>query len=422
MLMPRNHPGSFRAHPPHLLYNVQMKKIIAGTFLAATMVGLLGLFFVLTAEKKENIRNSRNNPSESNGSSGVSTTSRETAVLGNGCFWCVEHDLREVGGVLDVTSGYTGGTTESPTYENYAEGGHREVVLVTYDPRRVSFANLVEHIVKHGDPTDAGGSFYDRGPQYAPAIYFATETEKNDARKVIDAIDELRVFEKPLPLVIIPRVQFWPAEEYHQNYAEKNPLRYKYYRNGSGRDAFIKKHWGDQTDKFTVSNDQRVDLSTSNSTPSTTPTKPWETYVKPPAEKLRALLSPVAYEVTQEEGTESPFANAYDKNHAEGIYVDILSGEPLYSSKDKYDSGTGWPSFVKPISPTAVTLREDNGLFTTRTEVRSRYADSHLGHVFDDGPADRGGMRYCMNSAALRFIPLVDMEKEGYGEYIQFVQ
>lgn len=337
----------------------------------------------------------------------VSTSSAKTALLANGCFWCAEHDLEEVVGVIDVVSGYAGGETENPTYENYTDGGHREVVFVTYDANQVSFANLAESVIKHGDPTDSAGSFNDRGAQYAPAIYYETEAEKADARLVIDGIDALKVFDKPLSLVVISRVKFWSAEEYHQDYAKKNPLRYGYYRSGSGRNAFIEKYWGNKANEFTVSAHLK---SVSRGS--------WEGFIKPPEEKLRTLLTPLQYAVTQEDATESPFNNLYDKNEADGIYVDIVSGEPLFSSVDKYDSKTGWPSFVRPINDSAVVLKEDKHLFSTRVEVRSRYGDNHLGHVFPDGPIDRGGKRYCMNSAALRFVPKADMEKEGYGEYL----
>lgn len=335
----------------------------------------------------------------------------KTALLANGCFWCAEHDLEKLTGVIDVVSGYAGGSSENPTYKNYAAGGHREVVHVTYNENVISYANLVEHIIKHGDPTDTSGSFGDRGQEYAPALYYENDFEKNEAYRVIQAIDALHVFEAPLPLLVIPRVAFWPAEEYHQDYSEKNPVRYNLYRGASGRNAFIKKYWGDSADTFTV---PAVQAPQNSGSPIVSKEKTWASFLKPTDEELRVLLTPLQYKVTQEEGTETPFKNAYDKNYAEGIYVDIVSGEPLFFSKDKYDSGTGWPSFVKPISLDVVTLKEDNGIFAKRTEVRSRYADSHVGHVFTDGPQDRGGMRYCMNSAALRFVPRASMEKEGY--------
>ena len=341
------------------------------------------------------------------------SATQKLALLANGCFWCVEHDLAEVKGVSNVVSGYAGGTGENPTYENYVTQGFKEVVLVTYNPQVVSYANLVEHIIKHGDPTDAAGSFHDRGLQYAPAIYYENATEKAEAKRVITAIDALRVFPKPLPVAILPTVKFYPAEDYHQDYAVKNPVRYNYYRTGSGRSAFIESTWGERASKFEVPAATDVSLQTKKEVTQYTAMS-WDNFVKPSVDALKAKLTPIQYKVTQEKGTESPHTNAYDKNWEEGIYVDIVSGEPLYLSKDKFDSGTGWPSFVKPISADVVTLKEDNGLFTSRTEVRSRHADSHVGHVFNDGPTDRGGKRYCMNSAAMRFIAKADMEKEGY--------
>ncbi|QQR64796.1 peptide-methionine (R)-S-oxide reductase MsrB [Candidatus Kaiserbacteria bacterium] len=343
----------------------------------------------------------------------------KTALLANGCFWCVEHDLEKVNGVIDVVSGYAGGEAESPTYKNYAESGHREVVQVTYNSNTVSYGNLVEHIIKHGDPTDDKGSFGDRGQQYAPAIYYESEGEKEEAYRVIKAIDALRVFPEPLPLLVTPRVTFWPAEEYHQNYSEKNPIRYTYYRSASGRDTFIKKYWGNDAHLFIVSNNEKNNMKKENSV---SKEGSWDSFVKPTKEELKRLLTSIQFEVTQEEGTERPFTNEYDKNYEEGVYVDVVSGEPLFLSNDKFDSGTGWPSFVKPISPEMVVLHEDNTFFSKRTEVRSRYADSHLGHVFDDGPKDRGGKRYCMNSASLRFIPRVDMEKEGYAYLVTYMK
>ena len=351
----------------------------------------------------------------------TSSSETKTALFGNGCFWCVEHDLEKVVGVTNVVSGYAGGSINNPTYENYAEGGHREVVHVTYDPKVVTYGELVEHIIKHGDPTDAEGSFHDRGAQYTPAIYYGDETEKTEALRVITAIDELHVFADPLPLLVLPQVQFWPAEEYHQDYASKNPLRYNYYRTGSGRDAFIEKYWNTKANTFVV---PRIPTDGTTTTTSATTSKAgsWENYTKPSDNILTTILSPLSYAVTQRGATEPSFKNQYDKLFAPGIYVDIVSGEPLFSSRDKYDSGSGWPSFVKPINPESVTLHHDNTLFTTRTEVRSRFADSHLGHVFDDGPTDRGGKRYCMNSAALRFIPLETMEQEGYGYLITHIQ
>lgn len=374
-----------------------MKKIII-------LLGIIILGSVIVIGNRKNT--SITVPIATTASSTVSATPEtpktlKTAVLGNGCFWCAEADMEKEDGVIKVISGYSGGTGDNPTYENYASGKYREVVEVTYDSTKTSFAKLVLNVLQHGDPTDPLGSFYDRGIEYAPAIYYDTEEEKEVALRIIAKVDAKKIFPKPINIFVGKRQKFYSAEEYHQDYYKKNPLKYRYYRTSSGRDAFIEKYW----DNNPTINTEIVD-------------EKWKSYIKPPKEELKKILTPFQYEITQKNGTETPFSNEYDKNKAEGIYVDVLSGEPLFSSTDKYDSGTGWPSFVKPISPNAVTLHEDKRFFSTRTEVRSRYADNHLGHVFDDGLADRGGKRYCMNSAALRFVPKDQMLGEGYGEYL----
>lgn len=327
----------------------------------------------------------------------------KTALLAGGCFWCVEADLEKLPGVIEVVSGYAGGTTKNPTYENYASGGHREVVEVTYDPLVVTYEQLVEYVIKHSDPTDPNGSFGDRGKEYAPAVYFENKTEEQLAKDVISRIDAEGVYEKPLAMAVLPRPDtFYPAEEYHQDYYKNNPVRYGYYRKASGRSDFIEKHWGDNVWPEGDS--------------------PWKNFQKPSDEELKETLTDIQYKVTQKDGTEPAFANEYNDNKEAGIYVDIVSGEPLFSSLDKYDSGTGWPSFTKPIDTEHIVTKDDWSLFGKRTEVRSRYADSHLGHVFPDGPADKGGLRYCMNSAALRFVPKDDLVEEGYSEYISLFE
>ncbi len=349
-------------------------------------------------------------------------TKTANALFGNGCFWCVEHDLAKVTGVIDVVSGYAGGTTENPDYKNYDDGGHREVVQVVYDPSIVSYANLVEHIIKHGDPTDAHGSFKDRGSEYAPAIYYQTKEEQRAALAVIAAVDARGIFPAPLPLLVVARPPFYPAEDYHQDYALKNPLRYSLYRSASGRTAFIESTWGSDLKKFTYSDNLATNTTMDSATRNQFTPSSWETYIRPVDEELRTLLSEVAFRVMREDATERAGTSALDQHYEPGLYVDMISGEPLFSSRDKFDSGTGWPSFVRPLSDEVVTHHEDRKLFSVRTEVRSRFADSHLGHVFDDGPIDRGGKRYCMNGAALRFIPKAEMSALGYAHWLSMVE
>ena len=231
-----------------------------------------------------------------NGKSGASDDN--TAILGGGCFWCVESDFEKLPGALDVVAGYSGGTTENPSYENYAEGGHIEVVKVTFDPARVNFAGLVEWLIKHSDPTDDAGSFGDRGMQYIPVVYFENDEQKMATEKVIKAIDAMRVFDEKIAIKVAKREKFWPAEDYHQNYHLKNRVDYDDYRSGSGRDEFIKKHWGDRSNRFEL---PESIVSTNKKT------DPWVDFKKPPKSELKKELNAQQYRVTQENGTESPF-------------------------------------------------------------------------------------------------------------------
>lgn len=344
--------------------------------------------------------------------SAVEETGYSRVVFAGGCFWCTEAEFNHADGVISAISGFTGGDTVNPSYQQVSAGNttHREAVLVTYNTASTTIDVLLQAYWKHIDPTDGGGQFVDRGYQYTTAIYYTDESQMVAANASKQAIIEAKKFNKPIVTEVLPYKNFYPAEEYHQDYKDKNPVRYGYYRNASGRNVFIDTTWKNDTSTF-----KKI-------TNHTMKEHPWKSFIKPSKETLQQILTKEQYTVTQEDGTEPPYKNLYVDNKETGIYVDIVSGEPLFLSSDKYDSGTGWPSFVKPVASDAVTLKEDRSIFYSRTEVRSRIADSHLGHVFPDGPQDRGGMRYCMNSAALKFIPLAEMEHMGYGEYITKLQ
>ncbi|MBI5414276.1 peptide-methionine (R)-S-oxide reductase MsrB [Candidatus Peregrinibacteria bacterium] len=338
----------------------------------------------------------------------------QKATFSGGCFWCSESDFEKTDGVTEVISGYSGGPEKNPTYEDVSAGktGHRESIQVFYDPKKVKYEDLLRAFWKHINPTDDGGQFVDRGKQYRSAIFYHDEEQRKLAEESKRELEASGKYDAPIVTEILPYTTFFPAEEYHQDYHLKHPWKYGFYRERSGRDDYIQKIWG--------ASDPEISKDSSSNKPAKSDFEK-KTYIKPNAEELEKMLTPLQYEVTQEEGTEPAFQNEYWDNKEEGIYVDIVSGEPLFSSLDKYDSGTGWPSFTKPIDSKNISTQKESGIFSTRTEVRSALANSHLGHVFGDGPKPTG-LRYCMNSAALRFVAKADLESEGYHEFIGLFQ
>lgn len=309
---------------------------------------------------------------------------RELATFAGGCFWCMVSPFEEQPGVYGIVSGYTGGHTENPTYEEVCSDttGHYEAVQITFNPDVMPYETLLEQYWQQIDPTDPGGQFNDRGQSYRTAIFYHNEKQRRLAEESKQALAESGRFQKEIVTEILPAAPFYVAEEKHQQYHRKNPFHYNLYKEGSGRARFIRENWKK------VKSDKQ----------------------------LRNELTELQYEVTRNNATEPPFDNEYWDNKEEGIYVDIITGEPLFSSIDQYDAGCGWPSFTKPLQRMELEEKLDTSYGMRRIEVRAKTSDSHLGHVFDDGPGPDGA-RYCINSAALRFIPKEKLADEGYGQY-----
>lgn len=311
------------------------------------------------------------------------TQNQKIIYLAGGCFWGVEAYFKRLPGVIDAISGYANGLTESPSYEEVIHNntGHAETVKVVYNPDQVRLDELLLYFFRIIDPTSLNKQGNDVGTQYRVGIYTTDTAEQQQVAAALEQLQQQHT--SPVVVENVPLENFHPAEEYHQDYLAKNPSGYCH-----------------------------IDLRLADQ----------PLYYKPDENTLKQRLTPLQYEVTQQDGTERAFSHEYDSLFEPGLYVDIVTGEPLFSSKDKYDAGCGWPSFVKPLTNQTLTQHLDTSFNRQRTEVRSQFADSHLGHVFPDGPPQQGGLRYCINGASLRFIPLEKMEQEGYGEWIHAVK
>lgn len=305
--------------------------------------------------------------------------------LAGGCFWGMQKFFDCVDGVIETEVGYANGTSENPSYREVCTGrtGFAETVRIKYDGSVLPLQGIFELYFKAVDPTVKDRQGNDRGTQYRTGIFYVDQQDKEEIAEFIQ--EQQKHYQNQIVTEVLPLKNFYPAEEYHQKYLDKNPHGYCHL----GSDAFETArnyHYSNQAD-------------------------------------VSSRLSREQYNIMVKGYTELPFSSEYVENEREGIYVDAATGEPLFSSFDKFDSKSGWPSFSKPISSSAVAEKTPNPFGTAVvTEVRSGSGDFHLGHVFKDGPKDRGGLRYCINGLALRFIPLEDMEKEGYGYLIPYME
>jgi hypothetical protein len=311
---------------------------------------------------------------------------QQIIYLAGGCFWGLEAYMERIQGVTDAVSGYANGKGDTTNYQLLHATDHAETVKVTYDPNKISLDKLLQYYFRVIDPTSINKQGNDRGRQYRTGIYYQNEQDKAVIEAALKTLQSK--YQEPIQIEVEPLKNYVEAEEYHQDYLKKNPNGYCH-----------------------------IDIKKADE-----PLIDDKKYPKPSDAELKQKLTALQYDVTQGKHTERSFSNEYWDNFAPGIYVDITTGEPLFSSKDKFESGCGWPSFTKPIAAEVAEYQKDNSFNMTRIEVLSRSGHAHLGHVFDDGPRDKGGLRYCINSASIKFIPLDEMEKQGYGDLIPFVK